>query len=108
MAAEFPLRHTGVVHEVLELPILELLATSAADATVCLWDQHTATMTRQLRGHQKAIRHIEFLPFHKMIVTAGADHDAIVWNPLVDKLVTTLTVRLPLVLCIRPVVFHHP
>lgn len=78
------------------------------------WCPHAGSVIRSLKGHHKSVNHIEYLPLHRlgcmfwhhvgaslyvgsvlmcrMIVTAGADHDARVWNPLVDRHVTVLTV----------------
>ncbi len=95
--------------------IVQMIATASADASVCLWDTHLGRAVRRLQGHAGAVNHLAFLPYHRcgcacfssycivllfvwmfsisMIVSAGADHDAIVWNPLVETAVTTLTVR---------------
>ena len=57
-----------------------LVVTAGADHLARIWDRHTGSALRVLRGHEDALTDVEFSPDGRLVVAASRDHEARVWN----------------------------
>lgn len=85
-------RYTGenIVMQLLELPVLQQLATCGVDGNVMTWDVFTGIYKNTLRGHKMGVRCMAFATSTKVLVTGGYDYNLFVWNPYVGKSIHTI------------------
>ncbi len=65
-----------------------MLATGSYDATIRLWDIESGAVIRELRGHTRGIRAIQF--DEKILVSGSLDGTVRIWNHLTGELLNTL------------------
>uniref|UniRef100_A0A7S0ZUV4 EF-hand domain-containing protein n=1 Tax=Noctiluca scintillans TaxID=2966 RepID=A0A7S0ZUV4_NOCSC len=67
----------------LELPVLQQMASCGVDRNVMIWDVTTGLLRQLLEGHQMGVRCMAFAASNKVLVTGGFDYNLFVWNPYV-------------------------
>ncbi|MDA0639577.1 MULTISPECIES: hypothetical protein [Nonomuraea] len=73
--------HTGEVRDVVYSPDGRILATSAGDATVRLWDLATRTQAgAPLTGHTAVVNGLAFSPDGSVLATASYDRTVRLWD----------------------------
>ena len=86
--------------ELLCIDELDVLASGGIDTVVRLWDYDTKTVKQSLRGHSKTVRSLAYMHDYKILVSAGFDHEALVWNPFLSRALLPLRGHnAPLVRC---------
>ncbi|CAK8986904.1 unnamed protein product [Durusdinium trenchii] len=85
-------RYNGenIVMQLLELPVLQQMASCGVDGNVMTWDVFTGMRKRTLRGHEMGVRCMAFATSTKVLVTGGYDYNLFVWNPYVGKSIHTI------------------
>jgi WD40 repeat protein len=56
-----------------------------APVTVRMWDIRHGKLKQELKGHSNGVRCVAYSNPHKLILSAGFDHTALVWNPFMEK-----------------------
>jgi WD40 repeat protein len=74
----------------LAMPSIESFATGGMDANINLWDINTFRHLKTLKGHSRGVLSLAYNPSYRCILSAGCDHDILVWNPYVDDLIFKL------------------
>ncbi len=70
------------------IPRVDVLASTAFDGTLRLWDLYRMCERKQLSGgHRKAVCSLDYSDEYRLLVTASFDHDVCVWSPYADKLI---------------------
>eukprot|EP00743_Colponemidia_sp_Colp-15_P010004 GILK01010980.1.p1 GENE.GILK01010980.1~~GILK01010980.1.p1 ORF type:complete len:1243 (+),score=229.20 GILK01010980.1:96-3824(+) len=82
--------HTGPVMDLLTIPSLDILASASMDAKICLWDMSTNQFRKELIGHKKGVYSLAYTADYHCLFSAGLDHDALVWNPYVERMIYRL------------------
>jgi WD40 repeat protein len=82
--------HCDVIMDLLNLNSMDRVASCSLDGKICLWDNESMTLRKTLTGHTKGICKMAYTNEHRFLVSAGFDHDALVWNPYVDTLICPL------------------
>ncbi len=73
----------------------QLIVTASWDGSIRLFEQGTWRPLRILRGHEQALRTVQFAPEGTEILSASLDHTARLWTPFTSRLsVSALTARL--------------
>lgn len=88
-------RHTAWIYSVAFSPDGELLASSSADCTVCLWQVATGTLRAVLRGHREAVYKVAFTPEGTMVASSSFDRSLKFWDSQTGECVNTLAVEGP-------------
>lgn len=83
-------RGENIVMQLLELPVLQQIASCGVDGNVMTWDVFTGMWKRTLRGHEMGVRCMAFATSTKVLVTGGYDYNLFVWNPYVGKSIHTI------------------
>jgi WD40 repeat protein/basic membrane lipoprotein Med (substrate-binding protein (PBP1-ABC) superfamily) len=68
-----------------------LLATSAKDSQVKIWDADTGEMKWSFHGNTGGARYVDFSPDGKRLVTAGGDLQAKVWDVASGELLRSIS-----------------
>ena len=80
--------HTGAITGLCTIPRVDVLASTAFDGTLRLWDLYRMCERKQLSGgHRKAVCSLDYSDEYRLLVTASFDHDVCVWSPYADKLI---------------------
>jgi WD40 repeat protein len=66
------------------------MGSASLDSRILLWDVHTATAHRELKGHVKGVLSLSYIPENRLLFSASFDRDVLVWNPTVDSAVFRL------------------
>jgi WD40 repeat protein len=78
----FALRsHQGMVLDMLSLPTLSMVATASRDSNISLIDTYIARERLRLTGHKKGVFSLAYNDSHRLLFSAGFEHDAYVWSP---------------------------
>ena len=82
------------------LPGLDKLCSAGLDSRVCIWDVDVNERTQLLgrtfeknakpKGHVRGVLSLAYFEHHKLLVSAGFDHDAFVWSPFGDSVLFKL------------------
>lgn len=78
--------HSDMVTDLLYVDSLESLFSASMDRTIRIWDVHTGKFLRVLKGHYKGVRSLAYSKSYRILVSAGFDYEACVWNPFVERL----------------------
>ena len=46
-----------------------------------MWDLHTGARRQKMEGHQKGVLSLTYNDDFKLLLSAGFEHDALVWSP---------------------------
>lgn len=66
---------------------MHLIASASADSNMCLWDMEYLKGKSIHTDHQRDIYSLDWCEEHRLILSAGLDHDIYIWNPIVkDKI----------------------
>jgi len=87
--------HTAWIYAVAFSPDGEILASSGADCTVCLWEVTTGTLRAVLRGHQDTVHKVAFTPDGTTVVSSSFDGTLKFWDRQSGECVNTLRVEGP-------------
>lgn len=79
-----------IVTMLLELPVLQRMASCGIDKNVMIWDVLNGRLRATLRGHEMGVRCMAFATSNKVLVTGGFDYNLFVWNPYVGKSIHTI------------------
>jgi len=82
--------HEDMVVDLLEIRSLECVASASMDSTIKLWDVIHGEFKRTLCGHQRGVRSLAHSDEFRVMVSAGFDHEAILWNPYVENYISKL------------------
>ena len=52
---------------------------------VRLWDVRSGVLRQEMRGHENGVRSVAYSNQHKVVLSAGFDHHALVWNAFLNK-----------------------
>ena len=88
--------HTDVVMDMVVLHHYNLLASCSLDTTVRLWDIGKGVEVSIMKGHTKPATLLAYHPDLKLLISAGMDRFALVWNPRVLAPVYTIQCASPL------------
>ena len=88
--------HTDVVMDMVVLHHYNLLASCSLDTTVRLWDIGKGVEVSIMKGHTRAATLLAYHPDLKLLISAGLDRFALVWNPRVLAPVYTIQCASPL------------
>ncbi|KAF3914645.1 hypothetical protein AA313_de0203084 [Arthrobotrys entomopaga] len=83
-------KHTRSVYAVAFSPDGQLLASSAADHTIRLWDPKTGAPQGTLEGHSDVVRTVAFSPNSQILASGSADKTIKLWDPRLGTLYATL------------------
>ena len=72
-----------------------LIAIACSDGVIRLWNTETATVSRELTGHQKAATAVTFSPDGQLIASGGKDRSIRVWNTSFGRQITMREVESP-------------
>jgi WD40 repeat protein len=84
------LAHNDIVMDLCDMGGLNTLASGSMDTTIGIWDTFTGVRRQELRGHKMGVASLSYSPDHRMLLSAGFDHSAMVWSPFVPRLLYTL------------------
>jgi WD40 repeat protein len=82
--------HTDLITDMLILKNLDTLMTCSLDKSIVHWDTTTQTPLIIYNGHRTGVYSLSYTPAYRLLVSAGFDHDALVWSPFVEGLVYRL------------------
>ncbi|KAG9394778.1 WD domain, G-beta repeat [Carpediemonas membranifera] len=82
--------HTDACTAITPLHGISMFATAGLDAVINLWSTDGMHHRKTLKGHTKGIAAIAYSTQFRSLVSAGFDHDALVWNPFISRLVGRL------------------
>ncbi|CAB1111910.1 unnamed protein product [Ectocarpus sp. CCAP 1310/34] len=89
--------HTGAVTSACVLPHPEVFVTGSLDADIRVtykavryW-RRAAQFTRVMKGHSRGVVTIDYSPTQRVIVSAGFDHDILVWSPVAGQVICRLS-----------------
>jgi WD40 repeat protein len=82
--------HTAPAVAVAVRPDGKVLASSANDGTVRLWDLRTGKELRRLTGHTNLVRDVAFSPDGALLASASSDRTVKLWDPATGRCVRTL------------------
>ncbi len=68
----------------------QILATGAADKTICLWDIHKWELQQVLTGHTNTVSSLSWSPDSLMLASAASDGTVRLWEVQTGKLKMTL------------------
>ena len=88
--------HTDVVMDLVVLHHYNLLASCSLDTTVRLWDIGKGVEVSIMKGHTKPATVLAYHPDLRLLISAGLDRFALVWNPRVLAPVYTIQCASPL------------
>ena len=71
-------RHTSLIYDLIHLPRVGLLVSASFDRKVHLWDTNMHRHKGTLHGHKKGIIQIAYT--ESILITAGFEYDAFVWD----------------------------
>ena len=78
--------HKDVVMDLHAIESLDVVASASLDGTIRLWDQATMSDGKELTYQgAKGVLSLAYKPAYRALISAGFDHDAVVWNPYVQK-----------------------
>jgi WD40 repeat protein len=89
----------AVITDLLPIPELGLLASagmssrspqSSSDNKICLWRMDTLQPKPPLIGHDRGVYSLDWYKDNHLILSAGLDHDVMIWNPHVNKKIFAL------------------
>jgi len=81
---------SSIVYALLELAILQQLASCGEDKNVMIWDVFTGKCKKILRGHEMGVRAMAFSTSTKALLSGGFDYNIFVWNPYVGTSIHTI------------------
>eukprot|EP00927_Polykrikos_kofoidii_P038230 TRINITY_DN32542_c0_g1_i1.p1 TRINITY_DN32542_c0_g1~~TRINITY_DN32542_c0_g1_i1.p1 ORF type:complete len:994 (+),score=135.24 TRINITY_DN32542_c0_g1_i1:102-3083(+) len=79
-----PGQHRKEINDLLMIRDLGLLASASSDGYTLLWDVETMRSKCSFKSHKKGAFSLAWSTGYKCLLTAGADQEALVWNPYVD------------------------
>ena len=82
--------HRGIVTCVSFHPDFTVVATSAEDAAVKLWDYETGEFERTLKSHINAVNHVDFNPKGTLLASCSADLSIKLWSTKTYSVIKTL------------------
>ncbi|NEO11263.1 MAG: hypothetical protein F6K59_07670 [Moorea sp. SIO3F7] len=71
--------HSRIIDQVISSPNRKLVATSATDGNVCLWDSDYNELAK-FKGYANGAMDVRFSPDGKLLATAGLDRIAKLWD----------------------------
>eukprot|EP01016_Furgasonia_blochmanni_P035069 TRINITY_DN3849_c0_g3_i2.p1 TRINITY_DN3849_c0_g3~~TRINITY_DN3849_c0_g3_i2.p1 ORF type:complete len:733 (-),score=175.98 TRINITY_DN3849_c0_g3_i2:58-2256(-) len=77
--------HAGPIADLLPIHMQNNLASASLDGHIGLWDIPTHTFKKELRGHKKGIYSLDWSNEARVLLSAGLDHEAYVWNAYVKE-----------------------
>jgi len=77
--------HRKEINDLLMIPSLNTIATASADGFILNWDMELLKPKAAFKGHKKGVRSLAYSSDFECLLTCGADQDALVWNPYVEK-----------------------
>jgi WD40 repeat protein len=87
--------HTNWIFSVAFSPDGQILASSSADCTVCLWQVATGDLRAVLRGHRETVYKVAFTPDGTTVVSSSFDGSLKFWDTQTGECVNTLRVEGP-------------
>ncbi len=57
------------------------MASASLDSNICVWDLYTGRRQHVLRGHRLGVTALTYCAERRLLVSAGFDHEAVVWSP---------------------------
>lgn len=76
--------HTDMVMDMALITNTPTLASCGMDSGIFLWDMNTLAQTQRLHGHSKGVLSLAYSSDYRVLVSAGFERDALVWNPVVS------------------------
>lgn len=73
------------ITDLLPIPEMGLIASCSLDSNMILWSMRDMQFKSMHTDHQKGIYSLEWYADHKLIFSAGLDHDIYIWNPIVKE-----------------------
>ena len=73
--------HTDMVMNLCDMRQLEAVSSCSMDTNICVWDLHTGARRQKMEGHQKGVLSLTYNDDFKLLLSAGFEHDALVWSP---------------------------
>eukprot|EP01105_Mastigella_eilhardi_P026539 TRINITY_DN772_c0_g5_i1.p1 TRINITY_DN772_c0_g5~~TRINITY_DN772_c0_g5_i1.p1 ORF type:complete len:692 (-),score=174.86 TRINITY_DN772_c0_g5_i1:3861-5711(-) len=61
------------------------VASCGLDRVVSLWDVHAGTRLRDFQGHATGVYRLAYYPYYRVLLSAGADRDALVFNTVTPQ-----------------------
>jgi WD40 repeat protein len=80
--------HKGRITDLIDLPSTPYFATCSYDHEIAVWDSKTVTVAFSLRGHSKAVLHLDYA--QDILLSCGFEHQAYCWSITNRSILTTL------------------
>jgi WD40 repeat protein len=82
--------HDDIINDLLLLEPFDCLASASSDGLIHMWDEYTFCKRQSFYGHSKGILSLAYSHSCKTLISAGYDHEALIWNPFVPELLNKL------------------
>lgn len=73
--------HSDMIMDLHYLNSIDTMASASLDTNICIWDLYTGRRQHVLRGHRLGVSSLTYCADRRMLVSAGFDHEALVWSP---------------------------
>ena len=83
--------HKDIVMDLHCAASMDIMASASLDGKIGLWDLHTGVLRRWLTGHRKGVFSLSHSADYRFVVSAGFEHEPVVWNPYVRSIVCRMS-----------------
>jgi centriolar protein POC1 len=82
--------HTDHITSVSFHPMMQSIASSSADSTICVWSLRANTRPYKFVGHKAPVTDLEFSPNGAFIASASKDCTVKIWNNNIEGKFSTI------------------
>lgn len=78
-------QHKQAINDLLAIDDINLLASASSDGTIITWDTGALRPKGIFKGHKKGTYSLAYSNDYRCMLSAGLDHEALIWNPYVER-----------------------